>query len=79
MGFLIDDLILTPVNLVTWIAEKVKEVTDAELYDESKIKAELTELMMSLEMGDIDEESYQKREKELMERLNYIKKMKENK
>lgn len=79
MGFLIDDLILAPVNLVTWIAEKVKEVTDAELYDESKIKAELTELMMSLEMGDIDEESYQKREKELMERLNYIKKMKENK
>ncbi|MCL5037581.1 MAG: gas vesicle protein GvpG [Chloroflexi bacterium] len=77
MSLILDDILLAPGNLVVWIGEKVKEAAEAELYDESKLKKELYELQAELEMDEMTEEDYLKEEKEIMERLNYIRKMKE--
>ena len=77
MSLILDDILLAPGNLVVWIGEKVKEAVEAELYDESKLKKELYELQAELEMDEMTEEDYLKEEKEIMERLNYIRKMKE--
>lgn len=68
--FIIDDLLV-------WIAERLEETAKAELMDESKLKEELIALQSSLELGEITEEEYEESEKGLMERLNSIRKMKE--
>ena len=70
MVFIIDDVLI-------WIAEKVHEAAKAELMDESKLQEELILLETSLELGEITEEEYKDLEKSLMERLNSIRKMKE--
>ena len=78
MGFIIDDILLAPVNAVIWLGEKLKEAADAELYDQDKIKAELGTLQLQLEMGEISDSAYQKEEKILLERLNQSRAAKED-
>lgn len=68
--FIIDDVLI-------WIAENLEEAASAELMDESKLKEELIMLQTSLELEEITEEEYKGLEKNLMERLNSIRKMKE--
>lgn len=77
MAFLLDDILLSPITALKWIAEKIEEVAEADLNDGSKVREELLELQMRLELGDIAEEEYQKREAELMMKLDEIKKRKE--
>ena len=76
--FLIDDILLAPLKGVIWIAEKVKEIAEQELYDEGRIKERLMELQLQFELYDeISEEEYKKQEKELLARLDAIRKAKE--
>ena len=75
--FLIDDILLAPLKGVIWVAEKVKEVAEQELYDEGRIKEKLMELQLKLELEEISEEEYKKEEKELLERLDVIRRSKE--
>jgi len=74
--FLIDTILLAPVNGVIWIGEKLNEVVENELYDEGRIKEKLMELQVRYEMDEVSEEEYKKQEKELLERLDSIKKAK---
>jgi len=74
--FLIDTILLAPVNGVIWIGEKLNEVVENELYDEGRIKEKLMELQVRYEMDEVSEEEYKKQEKELLERLDSIKKTK---
>jgi len=77
--FLIDDILLAPLKGVIWVAEKVKEIAEQELYDEGRIKERLMELQLQFELYDeISEEEYRKQEKELLARLDAIRKAKEN-
>ena len=76
--FLIDDILLAPLKGVIWLAEQIKEVADRELLDdEDKIKEKLMESQFKFELDQITEEEYKKQEKELLERLDAIRKAKE--
>ncbi len=58
------------------VFKKIHELAEAELNDESKIKEELLRFQIMYELDQITEEEYQKREDEIMARLNEIQKRK---
>ncbi|NTW97510.1 MAG: hypothetical protein HGB28_03060 [Oscillochloris sp.] len=75
MGILLDLLALPltgPINGTIWIAEKLQEQAENEIYDEGKVRAKLMEMEMLLDLGDISEEEYLAAEDELLERLKDI-------
>ena len=47
-------------------------MTEEELTDDTPIKQELMELQMQLELGDVDDEEYRRREAEIMARLREV-------
>lgn len=51
------------------VVEKIRDMADEELYGEDKIKQELLELQMKLEMDELTEEEYAAAETALMGRL----------
>jgi hypothetical protein len=51
---------------------KVQQVVEEELTDDSAVKQELMELQMLLELGDIDDDEYVRREAELMARFREV-------
>jgi hypothetical protein len=60
---------LAPVRGAAWVAAQVAEEADRQLYDESRIRAQLLELEMEHEEGGITEEERAQREDELLQRL----------
>ena len=75
MAFLIDDILLAPVKGVIWIAEKVRKMALEELEDTpEKLQRELLDLQMALEAEQITEAEYEKKEKDILERLESLKK-----
>lgn len=74
--FLIDDLLLAPLigslKGIMWLGEKINDVVENEFYNADHIREELMELQMRLELDDIGEEEYNRREKELLERLDAL-------
>jgi len=71
--FLIDDLLLAPVNGFKFILSQIQKIADKELNDDTFIKEQLLELQMRLELDEISEEEYREREAELFARLRAIK------
>jgi len=74
--FLLDDILLAPIKGIKWIAEKLQDVADKELFDPGKIHEELMTLQAKLDMGEITEELYGQRETELLKRLEEIRRAK---
>ena len=66
-----------PVAGIKWSLRKVQQVVDEELTDDSTIKQELMELQMQLELGDIDDDEYVRREAVLMQRLREVREWRE--
>lgn len=60
---------LAPVRGVVWVARRVDDAAAAELANPAAIRAELKELQRALAEGEIDEETYDRREDALLERL----------
>jgi hypothetical protein len=60
---------LAPVRGTAWIAEKVQEQAEAEMYDESSIQEGLLELEAARESGEVDESEIVAAEDALIERL----------
>ena len=72
--FLIDDILLAPVKGIVYLAKKINELAEEELVDTGeKIKRELLDLQMLFETDQISEEEYQKKEKNILERLEALK------
>ena len=71
--FLIDDLLLAPVNGFKFILSQIQKIADKELNDDTFIKEQLLELQMRLELEEISEEDYAEAERELFARLRAIK------
>ena len=72
MGFLINLLtfpVLGPIKGVMWIAEKVVEQADKEVYDEDKLRGLLMELELRFELGEMAEQEYLAAEELLLARL----------
>ena len=68
--------VLGPIRGVHWLATKAAEAAESEFLDESKVRGELLELQMRLEMGEITEEKYDEQERVLLGRLNTIREAK---
>lgn len=82
LGFGLTDILLPfllPIKGVMWIGNKLKETAETEVTDESKVREELLGLQMRFEMGEINEEEYKKKEEKILERLEAIRKYKEEK
>jgi hypothetical protein len=80
MGLLTNILLapfLSPVWGTRWTLEKVDRVVREELTDDTPIKEDLMALQLKLEMGEIDDAEYVKREGEIMQRLREVREWRE--
>lgn len=69
--------ILGAPRLVHWIASKAAEEVEREAFDEEKLHGQLLDLQMRYELGEIGDMEYSREEAALLDRLNYIRQMKE--
>ena len=63
---------LAPVRGTVWLAERIQEQAEGELYDESAIRAQLNELDEARASGALPEEEIDAAEDDLLERLMAI-------
>lgn len=71
---LIDDLLLLPAKGFIGIIKKIRDMALEELEDTpEKLQRELLDLQMALESEQITEEEYEKKEKDILERLEALK------
>ena len=75
--FLIDSILLAPLKGVIWMGQKLGDMAQAELTDKGRIKEELMALQMQFELDEINEQEYNRREKEVLDRLDDITKYEE--
>ncbi|WP_432075302.1 gas vesicle protein GvpG [Streptomyces wuyuanensis] len=71
MGLLGELLLLpaAPVRGTFWVLRQVADEAERRYYDPSTIRRELSQLEHQLEAGEIDEEEFDRREDELLDRL----------
>ncbi|MET8576934.1 gas vesicle protein GvpG [Streptomyces sp. NPDC005012] len=71
MGLLSEVLLLplAPVRGSAWVIRQVMREAERIYYDPATIRAELASLEEQLESGEIDEEEFDRREDELLDRL----------
>lgn len=72
MGILLNILsfpVTGPINTVLWLAETLGDRAEDEIYSPEKIRAQLTELELRFDMGELDEETFYAAEEELLARL----------
>jgi len=67
-----------PVAGIRWSLGKVQTVVEEELTDDAPVKQELMELQLRLELGDIDDAEYVRREAELMARFREVRAWREH-
>jgi len=80
MGLLTNILLapfLGPIYGTRWTLDKVDRVVREELTDDTPIKEDLMNLQLQLEMGEIDDAEYVRREAEIMQRLREVREWRE--
>jgi hypothetical protein len=80
MGLLTNILLapfLGPVWGTKWTLEKVDRVVRDQLTDDTPIKEDLMALQMQLEMAEIDDDEYVRREAEIMQRFREVREWRE--
>jgi hypothetical protein len=75
---LLDSILLAPVKGPYFIAKKIHEMAMEEFLDEDGVREELRELYILLETGRISEEEFERREEELVQRLEEIESYRES-
>ncbi|MFD5636733.1 gas vesicle protein GvpG [Streptomyces sp. NPDC127077] len=63
---------LAPVRGVAWVMDRVLEAAEDEYYDPAPIRLQLAELERQLNAGEIDEETFDQVEDQLLDRLDEI-------
>lgn len=80
-GDLLLDVLTAPVlgvpRLVHWVAKKLIEEVERQEFNEEKLQGQLLDLQTRRELGEIGDEEYSRQEAALLNRLNYIRRMKE--
>ena len=61
---------LAPARGLAWVFEQVVDEAEAQLHDPARIRAELADAEAALERGEMDEESYEELERELLGRFH---------
>jgi hypothetical protein len=80
MGILTNILLspfLGPIWGTRWTLDKVDRVVREELTDDTPIKEDLMKLQLQLDMGEIDDAEYVRREAEIMQRLREVREWRE--
>jgi hypothetical protein len=80
MGLLTNILLapfLGPIYGTRWTLDKVDRVVREELTDDTPVKEDLMNLQMQLEMGEIDDAEYVRREAEIMQQLRSVREWRE--
>lgn len=71
--FLVDDILFFPAKSLLWIFREIHNAVQQEQKSESEsLTTELSELYMMLETGRITEQEFDKRESEILDRLDAI-------
>jgi hypothetical protein len=60
---------LAPARGLAWVLDQIVAEAEAELHDPRRIRAQLADAEAALERGELDEESYEVIEGELLHRL----------
>jgi len=80
-GDVLLDVLTLPVlgvpRLVHWVAKKLIEEVERQEFDEGKLQGQLLDLQTRRELDEIGDEEYSRQETALLERLNYIRRMKQ--
>lgn len=63
-------------NFLIWLVEKLQEIAEREVADESKLKEELLRIRALFEIDQISEKEYTKQEDEILRRLEAIRQRK---
>ncbi|MFE5520927.1 gas vesicle protein GvpG [Streptomyces virginiae] len=63
---------VAPVRAVTWVAQRVVDKAEEEYYDPAPIWRGLAELEQQLLSGEIDQDTFDREEDELLDRLDEI-------
>ncbi|MGW1065336.1 gas vesicle protein GvpG [Streptomyces aureus] len=63
---------LAPVRGVAWVMDRVLEAAEDEYYDPTPIRLQLADLESQLNAGEIDEETFDRVEDQLLDRLDEI-------
>ncbi|RRR76260.1 MAG: gas vesicle protein [Candidatus Viridilinea halotolerans] len=58
-----------PIDSFIWVADQVLDRAEHELYSPERIRQQLAELELALDLGQIDEEAYTAAEDALIDRL----------
>jgi hypothetical protein len=61
---------LAPVRGLVWVFDQVVDEAEAQLHDPARIRAELADAEAALERGEMDEQTYEELERELLDRLH---------
>jgi hypothetical protein len=61
-----------PIDSVLWLAGQLAEQAERELYSPERIRQQLAELELQLDLGQISEEAYEAAEEELLDRLRQM-------
>ncbi len=77
LGKLLALPVWAPIRGAFWVIEKITEQAESEYYDENRVQAELMELELRRDLGELDDETYEQAEDALLARLNEIRKYKE--
>jgi len=72
MAFLLDDILLSPVKFLHFIAKSLGEEAMKEILDEDGARKELREIYRLLESSKISEAEFDRRESDLIGRLERI-------
>ena len=64
-----------PINGFFWVAGKLAEKLEAEVYDPKKIQKELEDLQLRYDLGQITEDELEQSETILLDRLKAIREM----
>jgi predicted ribosome quality control (RQC) complex YloA/Tae2 family protein len=71
--FLVDDLLLAPFRGIKFIAESVHDAAQEHIENERQaLRDEINDLYMQLEIGEITEEEFERREEEILDRLDEL-------
>ena len=61
--------LMGPIKGVVWIAETIQDEAEKQYYGEDAIRAQLMELELKMDMGEISEEAFTEAETDLLQRL----------
>jgi hypothetical protein len=61
-----------PVDAALWTARKLAERAEEVYFDDAPVRAALMDLEMKLDLGEIDEETFEAEETQLLQRLKEI-------